>query len=166
MCPHARHLQGSVPSAPLIMQPRLHQPRADSPSGPGASNYIWAHDPLPFLPCRGRGTRLVHAWSPHFCKWSGVLSERAPPLLLVPGLEARDQGVRGPRRWQGPSRGSEAGAAADAVDITAESALLSRRGGSRRAFTLLPAPRPPAPSWCLGRTAAGGGEKGRWRGVR
>lgn len=50
------------------------------------------------------------------------------------------------------------GAAADAVDITAESARLPGRCGDPSA----PQPPPPAPAWRLGGTAAGGGEQGAW----
>lgn len=102
-----------------------------------------------------------------FANGVGYLANGPSPCFWSRGW---GRGARGSaRRGAGRARrrDSKEGAAADAVDIIAESALLSRRCGHQRAFTLLHfPPAPPAPSWCLGRTAAGGGEKGWWRGAR
>ena len=151
-CPHARHLQWSVPSLPDVTRTG---PGTTPLSGPGQQTHTWSSAPLPFL------SFLPSGWSTPclscFGKWSGGCSGHRTPSAFNPRPEARDEGFRGTRLGRGPGRGGW-GAAAEAVDITAESARLSRRCGDRRAFAPLPtSPFPQPEPLRQGRTAAGVG---------
>lgn len=159
LCPHALHLRGSVPSAPLIMYPGCTSPRHTPLKGLGRQTTPGPSAPHPFL----RGPRHGGRSSPclsHFCKWSGGLRAPACPLLLVPG------GRRG-------TRVSTRRAAARARPGVGVVGWLGRRRLQRMRLTSLRRARccpaaairaplrlsapTPALSRCLGRTAAGDG---------
>lgn len=130
----------------------------------GVKPHLGPPSPLPCSAPGAAAARLVHSPPlPLLQMERGAQGTRTPSAS---GPQAGGAGLRFPRtaaraRPEVEVVGGGGCAALDAVDITAESARLSR--GSRAPLHLLPRFHS-APSRRLGRTAAGGGKEGRRNG--
>lgn len=140
-----------TPAAPVRGRLRLGMRGVKLHLGPPPSSPSSAPGPL----CLSRG-----------CKWSGGSRGTRVPSSSRP--QARGAGLRSPRTAArarpggGVLRGGGR-AAADAVDITAESLRRCPAAGATRApLNLLTSH--PGPKLASGQDSGGGGEKGGWKG--